>query len=920
MDTPDFQALARDAGDEGGAQEALAARLAALQARVARGCAYALARPGRTRLLQTGTLSERVGAPRGPPALAPREVLLFNDALVALTPGKAGWTLAWEVPLGDASAFDRLSLGDALAWDVRGGGGGALAATLEAPDPTTKLSWFSTLAAALADAAPPERRFDLHRSVVRGTLWSAALEGDEPAARELVRYTLTGRQRGVGGGGLPPQPVTDIDAVDDAGCTALHLATTRGDCGLMTLLLEAGAAPDTVNDELDSPLHVACSGGHVEGVALLAANGAPVGMRNLLEQTPLQVALCSPRMAADPPALRAAVELLLVHGADAAARDSDQLTPLHRVALLHGGGGGGSGGGGGGGDRPGGEALAALVAALVRAGCDPAARAPLRRSDDDGDDGEGGAGRADSEESYTSLHLACGTPVAGYYSPLSDDDDDDDEDDADGGGEGGAAVAASTQPPPPPPEGSREEAAGGQPATGRWRRVAVEVIVALAEHGCPVNSRTSGRGETPLHLLLRGAAAAAARGRSAAQRRAECLSAVQRLVALGARWGVPDAAGVTAGSLAERLLLLPGLSGGSGGLEALSQRFTALEAPADALAVGDKVARALPRPAPRAGAEVAAPTPASAPAAPAAAGGGKQSAALGGLGRLFGAAFSRGKAGVAKLEGGSGGGLAGGGGDARVAELCQLCAARFSLLATRRRQCRRCRATVCAACASKSFPLAAALLAPPLGDVDSDDDDAPPPGAPPRPGQQVATKLAAGLSALQLALAPPTGGGGGGGGGPSNDAGAALLRLSSARRVCDPCFLQLRAATVHALAEARAFEIERSAAMRKAVNFADFAGSSSSSSSAGGGGAGAPTATTPAAPPHSGRSTARSQHAKVAQAGSLQGTLAETQQQLAQRGERLSRLQDRASDMSAQAGEFASLAAQLKAQSRRGFW
>lgn len=912
-DLPDFGALAEDNGVADA--QAQTAKLVLLQERIGKGAKYVVDRPGRHRILHSGVLSERVVGPKGALSLAQRELVLFNDTIAGFAFGKGGLlSPAWEVPLEGVCVHDRLSTHDSLAFNLLAAGSHN-PITLEATDSTSKLAWWASLASALTDASPSHIKMEpgwLHRGVVRGTLWSAAIEGDTAAARELVRYTLAGRARkldtflprvaigavtgvALGPGGsvtLPPQPVTDIDAADDDGATALHYATVRGDREMVELLLEAGASPQTVNSDFDTPLHVACAKGDPEMVSLLVSNEAPVSMRNLLEQTPLSVALQAPALCGDLSALSRVSGLLLHYGAEASAPDSDGWLPLHRVALLTGTRGD---------DREASAALSELVSAFVRGGCDSTARVSVQTRDIEGS--EGGA------EDYTALHLACGAPVASVHLHSSSPTDDDEEDEDDG------PVHANAP-----------------------RAVDVGLIAALAENGCPVNGRTGKGGQTPLHLLMQSLSAPAAA--PSPEQHAVRLSAVQRLVSLGARCDIPDAAGVTAGQLAATV---PGLSATSA-LEALSQACAHKDAPEGALAVGDRVARALPKLSRPTVAVASAPTPKAAT----------------GFGKMFGA-LSMSKRGTAAA------GPSAPADASHADSCCSICAARFSLTA-RKNACKRCRATVCGACSTKVFPLTAALAASATaasGDVDSDEDE-PAPAASnggintQQLKMQAASKFAAGLSAISSVLAPPAASSGGGGPKTTGSGGTAgrgmegaILALAAGQRVCDPCFLLLCSATAKAQEEARTFEIQKAAAMSKSVNFSDFAGapsaslpqpspsaSASSSGSASGPrraavGAGAAGASGSgdaarqraallgsgaASKPPTPQAPASRQAQVGAQSGALQSQLAETQERLAQRGERLNRLQDRAAAMSDDAQQFASLAEQLKKKAKWGFF
>ena len=924
---PDFAAL----GEGGASEEERASQrsaLAALQERV--GKKVLLRKDGRNGVLLEGALSERVEVPatkkmtKASQTLVQRHCALCDDALLVFKVELKGQlSLAAELPLYDICIVDRLASHDALAFEVRHG---SAALVLEAAEATSKVSWWSTLRGAISNAAPSDKKLAtgwLHRTFVRGTLWSAAIEGDEATVRELARYTLTGRQRKmdcfsapaevgaftavvVSPGGrvqLPPQPVLDIDAQDDDGFTPLHYAVLKGHKGVVEALLEAGARTDVVNGDFETPLHVACSRGDVDIALVLIANGSSSSMRNLLEQTPLMVALMSPALAQDVSGLRRIVEAMVSFGADATSADNDNLAPLHRIALL---------GSAAEGSHQRSTALVALVAAIIKSGADPAARASIRPSDSD-DLTEVSA------ESYTALQLACGAPVSRYYLPAGSVDDDADE---------------------------HEESAGGTSvlASQRPRPIDVDLIAALAEHGCPVNARAGLTGETALHLLLRGIAKLQPAG-AQAELYARYLSAVQRLIGLGARADIPDATSVTAASLGEAMSI-GSLKPAS--MEALAGAYVTMEPPSGALAVCDRVAHDMPK----LGNRESSAGPATSARSSSVAGGGGSTPG-GGVSLMFGALSLSRKGGAAK---------SGNGGASSPAAACWICGSASACA------CKLCRASVCGACSTKLFPLTAAVIAAAGAsnssgskDVDSDDDDYVPPkqssGAGNNLKVKAASRFASGLSALSQALAPPPSGNGAATPKSSDNAkgglGQSLVAMAAGERVCDACFLLLCTSASRALAEQKAWEIQKAAAQSKAINFSYFAGEASASSLpaadappmlATGAASAAPRRSPAASSASGGKPSADAQRAALfgnrtgagtaaappsaagkmqqqqQRTGALQDTLAETHERLAQRGERLSRLEERMKDMSDSAQEFASLAEQMKKKAKGGWF
>lgn len=83
----------------------------------------------------------------------------------------------------------------------------------------------------------------------------------------------------------------NVNAQDDLGRTALHMASANGRLELVQLLLEAGADVGTCNVEKNTPLHWACLNGHVQVVALLLKYGASPTALNTYDRTPMDEAL-----------------------------------------------------------------------------------------------------------------------------------------------------------------------------------------------------------------------------------------------------------------------------------------------------------------------------------------------------------------------------------------------------------------------------------------------------------------------------------------------------------------------------------------------------------------------------------------------------------------------------------------------------
>jgi hypothetical protein len=401
---------------------------------------------------------------------------------------------------------------------------------LVAGDAGTKLQWVRALTAAIAAAITPDRKMErgwLHAAVV-GTLWAAAITGDERQARALLARSAAAQ-------GEPTAGALDVDAVDDDGCTALHYAAHSGHTGVASALLEGGATGSLGISDNDyaTPLHIAVGKGDADMVALFASNGAPLDAKNLLEQTPLSVAVTAGQ--GQRSAMENIVGLLLHAGADATTPDGEGFQPLHRVVLAQG--------------PPG------VIKALVRAGADPNARIhiaslasgapPPRQRSATGASPTAGAGAAtgagspdssshEAGETFTPLHLACGALDTAVARSLGIDAED----------------------------------------------VVVDTAVTLLTFGAQPNARTSITCVTALHCLLRrmqrlkGPQAGDEHANASAYI-AQLMSCASRLAAFGARMDPVDGAGVAVASLAEALGIKPALDSSYASFEARQAQPTA---------------------------------------------------------------------------------------------------------------------------------------------------------------------------------------------------------------------------------------------------------------------------------------------------------------------------------------------------------
>lgn len=114
---------------------------------------------------------------------------------------------------------------------------------------------------------------------------------------------------------LLTHPGLKIDAANTSGETALMLAALKGHAGLVTRMLERGAA---VNRTGWSPLHYAATGPNVDIVRLLLDRGAAIDARSPNGSTPLMMAAqFGPEES---------VTLLLARGANARLRNERGLS------------------------------------------------------------------------------------------------------------------------------------------------------------------------------------------------------------------------------------------------------------------------------------------------------------------------------------------------------------------------------------------------------------------------------------------------------------------------------------------------------------------------------------------------------------------------------------------------------------------
>ncbi|CAM9189928.1 unnamed protein product, partial [Laminaria digitata] len=124
----------------------------------------------------------------------------------------------------------------------------------------------------------------------------------------------------------------DIDAVDEEGCSALHLAVFRGFDKVVEELVSAGAKIYTSDSEGETPLHTACGHGSLEMVRALLRDSrgkqalSAKGSRGVhLEMSPLHRAALGGHCEV--------VRELLGHGSSLDSLTGNARTPLHAAAM-----------------------------------------------------------------------------------------------------------------------------------------------------------------------------------------------------------------------------------------------------------------------------------------------------------------------------------------------------------------------------------------------------------------------------------------------------------------------------------------------------------------------------------------------------------------------------------------------------------
>lgn len=104
------------------------------------------------------------------------------------------------------------------------------------------------------------------------------------------------------------------------GYSALHIATGKGCCDLVSILIKAGARVDELTSSKLTPLHIAAQCGHLKVMQMLINLGAKVDSMDSSERTPLVKAVSTRQ--------EKCLELLIRNGARVNIEDINGHTPL----------------------------------------------------------------------------------------------------------------------------------------------------------------------------------------------------------------------------------------------------------------------------------------------------------------------------------------------------------------------------------------------------------------------------------------------------------------------------------------------------------------------------------------------------------------------------------------------------------------
>lgn len=268
------------------------------------------------KLLRQGVLRKQ-----GDVKISPRYFFLFNDMMLfcRFNEGKKGKATTYE-PRKELSAeklkssvlkvlaSERELKDKELAFEMKTPGYDTV---LYAATPQERQEWVLELKqvlTSLRDDPAATAYGELHR-IVEGTLHHAALVGDVDLAQRCI---------------APPRDPALLDAVDDHGATALHVACFSGKEGVAALLVQAGASASILDAAGRSPVHLAATGGHVDIISDAFASGVDLDVVDQADTTPLRHALENDNMGV--------ATMLVATGADPNRKNASGWTGLHVAA------------------------------------------------------------------------------------------------------------------------------------------------------------------------------------------------------------------------------------------------------------------------------------------------------------------------------------------------------------------------------------------------------------------------------------------------------------------------------------------------------------------------------------------------------------------------------------------------------------
>jgi len=254
-----------------------------------------------------------------------RFLVLFNDCLLICDPKRANSVVLKQmIKLSDAVVED-------MSWHEEAGGENCFAVItpqreyhfvcadiVEHADWLKQLrqaihAWFEQTTLAHTGRAAHETISHLawQHEKHRGTLWSAALLGNNAALAALL------------------ERAGDVDVRDPDGRTPLHLASFGGNLQGAQMLIARGADVDSLTDNLDTPLHYAAAGCAEGTMQFLLENGADIELKNMDDRSALFVCVIAGERSSC--ALRL-LSMLKLQGADINETDTMGECGMHLCA------------------------------------------------------------------------------------------------------------------------------------------------------------------------------------------------------------------------------------------------------------------------------------------------------------------------------------------------------------------------------------------------------------------------------------------------------------------------------------------------------------------------------------------------------------------------------------------------------------